>query len=142
MPVWVQHACADYVKRMPRRWQFSFREFGQAQGSSSEVIMAREADVLLNAMPEKSHVVALDNRGKAWSTEQLSQQLGSWQALGKNIVLVVGGADGLHSTVKQRADQQWSLSPLTFPHPLVRIILAEQLYRAQTLLDNHPYHRA
>ena len=142
MPVWVQDACVDYVKRMPRRWQFSIREFGQAQGSSSDVIMAREADVLLNAIPEKSHAVVLDNHGKAWTTEQLSQQLGNWQTLGKNIVLVVGGADGLHASVKERADQQWSLSPLTFPHPLVRIILAEQLYRAQSLLDNHPYHRA
>ena len=142
MPAWVLQACAAYTQRMPKRWQFAVREFAQAQGSNSDIIKAKEADSLLSALPEKSHVVVLDNAGKAWTTEQLAQQLSDWQSLGKNVVLVVGGADGLHSSIKERANQQWSLSPLTFPHPLVRVILAEQLYRAQSLLDNHPYHRA
>ena len=142
MPAWVLQACAAYTQRMPKRWQFTVREFAQAQGSNVDIIKAKEADSLLRALPEKSHVVVLDNAGKAWTTEQLAQQLSDWQSLGKNVVLVVGGADGLHTSVKERANQQWSLSPLTFPHPLVRVILAEQLYRAQSLLDNHPYHRA
>lgn len=142
MPAWVEQACADYSKRLPSRWQFKVRELAQAQGATSELIMAKEADALMGAIPEKSHVVALDNRGKAWSTEELALQLGRWQTLGKNISLVIGGADGLHDSIGQRADQQWSLSALTFPHPLVRVILVEQLYRAQSLLDNHPYHRA
>lgn len=142
MPAWVLQACAAYTQRMPKRWQFTVREFAQAQGSNVDIIKAKEADSLLRALPEKSHVVVLDNAGKAWTTEQLAQQLSDWQSLGKNVVLVVGGADGLHSSIKERANQQWSLSPLTFPHPLVRVILAEQLYRAQSLLDNHPYHRA
>ena len=141
MPAWVLQACAAYTQRMPKRWQFTVREFAQAQGSNVDIIKAKEADSLLRALPEKSHVVVLDNAGKAWTTEQLAQQLSDWQSLGKNVVLVVGGADGLHSSIKERANQQWSLSPLTFPHPLVRVILAEQLYRAQSLLDNHPYHR-
>ncbi len=142
MPGWVDQACADYSKRLPARWKFTVREFAQGQGDNSELIMAKEAGVLLDAIPDKSHLVALDNLGKAWSTDDLSEQLNGWQELGRNISLVVGGADGLHESVRERADQQWSLSPLTFPHPLVRVILVEQLYRAQSLLDNHPYHRA
>lgn len=142
MPAWVQSASDDYTKRMPRRWQFKVREFAQAQGDSSEVIMSKEADVLLDAIPEKAHVIALDNRGAAWSTEQVSKQLESWQELGKSLIFIIGGADGLHPRVRDRANQMWSLSNLTYPHPLVRVVLVEQLYRAQSLLDNHPYHRA
>lgn len=142
MPDWVENASRDYVKRLPGRWKFKVRELAPAQGPNSDVVMAKEASALLDAIPEKSHVIALDNRGTAWSTEQLADQLRGWQELGKNIVLVIGGADGLHKTVRERADQQWSLSPLTFPHPLVRVIVIEQLYRGQSLLDNHPYHRA
>ncbi len=142
MPAWVNQASDDYIKRMPRRWQFQVREFAQAQGDSKDVIMAREAEALLAAIPDKAHVIALDNRGASWDTEQVAQQLERWQELGKSLILLIGGADGLHPSVRKRADQMWSLSPLTFPHPLVRVVLAEQLYRAQSLLDNHPYHRA
>lgn len=142
MPAWVQQASTDYVKRMPRRWQFIVREFPQAQGDTSDIIMAKEADLLLDAIPDKSHVIALDNRGSSWATEQVASQLASWQELGKSLVFLIGGADGLHLRCRERADQMWSLSPLTYPHPLVRVILVEQLYRAQSLLDNHPYHRA
>ncbi len=142
MPAWVSQASDDYIKRMPRRWQFQVREFAQAQGDGKDVIMAREAEALLAAIPDKAHVIALDNRGASWSTEQVAEQLERWQELGKSLVLLIGGADGLHPSVRERADQMWSLSPLTFPHPLVRVVLAEQLYRAQSLLDNHPYHRA
>lgn len=142
MPGWVQQACAEYTKRMPRRWQFQVREFAQAQSDNSEVTMAREADLLLAAIDDKAHVIALDNRGKDWSTQAVSEQLASWQELGKPLIFLIGGADGLHPRCRERANQLWSLSALTFPHPLVRIVLVEQLYRAQSLLDNHPYHRA
>jgi len=142
MPAWVQQASDDYSKRLPKRWQFQVREFQQAQGDSSEIIMSREADALLSAIPDKMHVIALDNRGSSWSTEQVAARLESWQESGKNLILLIGGADGLHPRCRERADQLWSLSPLTFPHPLVRVILVEQLYRAQSLLDKHPYHRA
>ncbi|MFK7995742.1 MAG: 23S rRNA (pseudouridine(1915)-N(3))-methyltransferase RlmH [Granulosicoccus sp.] len=142
MPDWVEKASRDYVKRLPGRWKFTVREFTQAQGPNRDVVMAKEATMLLDAIPEKTHVIALDNRGTSWSTEQLAGQLRGWQEIGKNIVLIIGGAEGLHSRVRERADQQWCLSPLTFPHPLVRVILIEQLYRGQSLLDNHPYHRA
>ena len=142
MPAWVQQASNDYVKRMPRRWQFVVREFPQAQGDTSDIIMAKEADLVLDAIADKAHVIALDNRGKSWSTEQVATQLSSWQELGKSLIFLIGGADGLHPRCRERADQMWSLSPLTYPHPLVRVVLVEQLYRAQSLLDNHPYHRA
>ena len=142
MPGWVQQASDDYSKRLPKRWQFQVREFQQAQGDSSDIIMSREADALLSVIPDKAHVIALDNRGSSWSTEQVAARLETWQELGKNLILLIGGADGLHLRCRERADQLWSLSPLTFPHPLVRVILVEQLYRAQSLLDMHPYHRA
>lgn len=142
MPDWVERASSDYTKRFPRQWKFSVREFDRARGGDSNTIMGQEADALLKALPDKAHVVALDNRGSCWSTEQVAKQLRNWQSLGKNLVFLIGGADGLHSRCRERADQIWSLSPLTFPHPLVRVILIEQLYRAQSLLDNHPYHRA
>jgi len=86
-------------------------------------------------------VIALDVLGKSWSTEQLSGQLDQWLASGQDIVLLVGGPEGLSKACLQRADQKWSLSALTFPHPLVRVILAEQLFRAWSILSNHPYHR-
>lgn len=142
MPAWVDQATADYARRMPRRWRFGFREFVQAQGDNPGLIMAREADALLAAIPDKAHVIALDNRGQNWSTQVVAEQLQSWQELGKSLILLIGGADGLHARCRERADQLWSLSALTFPHPLVRVVVAEQLYRAQSLLDNHPYHRA
>ncbi|MFK7855572.1 MAG: 23S rRNA (pseudouridine(1915)-N(3))-methyltransferase RlmH [Granulosicoccus sp.] len=142
MPAWVQQASDDYVKRLPKRWQFQVREFAQAQGDSGDIIMSREADALLAAIPDKAHVIALDNRGSNWATEQLATRLEGWQELGKNLIFLIGGADGLHPRLRSRADQLWSLSALTFPHPLVRVILVEQLYRAQSVLDKHPYHRA
>jgi len=142
MPDWVNQATGDYIKRLPSRWKFEVREFSPAVGANAAVVKAKEASALLGVVPEKSHLVALDNRGQTWSTRQTADQLSKWQALGKNLILVVGGADGLDDKVLERADQAWCLSPLTFPHPLVRVILAEQLYRAQSLLDNHPYHRS
>jgi 23S rRNA (pseudouridine1915-N3)-methyltransferase len=86
-------------------------------------------------------VITLDVKGKPWSTEQLSQQLDSWMMSGRDVSLLVGGPEGLSPACLQRAEQSWSLSPLTFPHPLVRIVVAEQLFRAWSILTNHPYHR-
>ena len=142
MPTWIQSGCDDYTKRLPRHWQFRVKEFAQAKSATPELAMHKEADVLLAAVTDQSHLVALDNRGVHWSTSDLARQLENWQSIGKDIAFMVGGPDGLHSRCLDRADQSWSLSPLTFPHPLVRVIVTEQLYRAQSMLDNHPYHRA
>ncbi|MEJ1464018.1 MAG: 23S rRNA (pseudouridine(1915)-N(3))-methyltransferase RlmH, partial [Candidatus Sedimenticola sp. (ex Thyasira tokunagai)] len=97
---------------------------------------------MLKAIPRNCRVMALDVKGKAWSTEQLSSQLGGWMGEGQDLALLVGGPEGLAAECLQRADNRWSLSPLTMPHPLVRVVVAEQLYRAWSLLRNHPYHRA
>ncbi|HPY41824.1 MAG TPA: 23S rRNA (pseudouridine(1915)-N(3))-methyltransferase RlmH, partial [Thiolinea sp.] len=100
-----------------------------------------EGEKLLAAIPAGSLVIALDVLGKPWSTEQLSSQLDQWLASGQDVALLVGGPEGLSKACLQRSDQKWSLSALTFPHPLVRIIVAEQLFRAWSILSNHPYHR-
>ena len=142
MPTWVQQGVGDYQKRLPSHWRFNLREFAQAKQPNAELAMQREAEVLLGATPDQAHVVALDNLGKQWSTTELSSQLENWQSLGKPIVFYIGGPDGLHSSCRDRSNQMWSLSALTYPHPLVRIVLLEQLYRAHSLLINHPYHRA
>jgi 23S rRNA (pseudouridine1915-N3)-methyltransferase len=103
--------------------------------------MADEAAALLAAIPRDAHVVALDGRGKAWSSEDLAAQLERWRMQGRDLAFLIGGPDGLAPAVLARADQRWSLGPATLPHPLVRIVVAEQLYRAVSQLGNHPYHR-
>ncbi|MCL4154804.1 UNVERIFIED_CONTAM: hypothetical protein GTU68_042174 [Idotea baltica] len=104
--------------------------------------MQEEGDRILTAIPSNHHVVSLDVAGKPWNTKQLAKQLDQWLADGRDVSLLIGGPDGLSEKCSQRADQKWSLSALTLPHPIVRIVLAEQLYRAWTVLQNHPYHRA
>ena len=96
---------------------------------------------MLAAIPAGDKVIALEVLGKAWSTENLADQTANWRMDGYNISLLVGGPDGLDPRCTARADQAWSLSKLTLPHPMVRILLAEQIYRAWTLMNNHPYHR-
>jgi len=144
MPDWVDSGVNDYVKRLPKAWQFRFSEFAQAKskGGTAQTSKALEAEVLLNAVPEKAWIVALDNRGVAHTTNGVKNRLEHWQSLGRPVTLMIGGPDGLHDKVLAASDEQWSLSPLTFPHPLVRVILVEQLYRAHSLSINHPYHRA
>lgn len=142
MPDWVQTGASDYQKRLPRQWQFKVHEVPQANLGSAELNKAKEGAALLACVPEKAHIVALDNRGSPWSTPAVAQELTKWQELGKPVSLLVGGPDGLDDNTYNQSDQQWSLSPLTFPHPLVRVLLIEQIYRAYSLTINHPYHRA
>lgn len=142
MPDWVTLGCNEYSKRLPSQWRFQMREFAQARADTAELRMASESKTLLDAIDQKSHLVALDNRGALWSTEQLSKQLQGWLEIGKPLNFVIGGPDGLHDDIRARANQMVSLSPLTYPHPMVRVIWLEQLYRAHSLSSNHPYHRA
>lgn len=145
MPGWVVEGVAQYSKRLPREWQLQWLEIAlakRARDSSAEKVCRAEGEQLLKAVPSGDRVVALDVRGKRLTTEQLAQQLSQWQMSAENYSILIGGPDGLSPEVLQRADSRWSLSDLTLPHPLVRILLAEQLYRAWTITVNHPYHRS
>jgi 23S rRNA (pseudouridine1915-N3)-methyltransferase len=141
MSAWVQQGFAEYAKRLSRELPLELIEVA-AKSRDPARAMSEEGEALLTAIPKGAHVVALDGRGKAWSSEELAQQLARWRMQGKDLAFLIGGADGFASTVLDRADQKWSLGPATLPHPLVRVVVVEQLYRAASLLANHPYHRA
>jgi len=140
MPAWVQDGYAEYARRLSRELPLQLVEISTKSRDPARV-NADEGAALLAAIPKGAHVVALDGRGKAWSSEDVAVQLARWRMLGKDLAFVIGGADGLAAAVLDRADQRWSLGPATLPHPLVRIVVTEQLYRAVTQLGNHPYHR-
>lgn len=145
MPGWVESGYQEYAKRLPPECALHLVEIEpghRGKGASVEIARREEGGRLLAALPKGVQVIALDERGRAWSTAELSRQLAAWLAEGRDLALLVGGPEGLDPTCRARADRLWSLSPLTFPHPLVRVILAEQLYRAWSLLTGHPYHRA
>ncbi len=145
MPTWVEQGYEEYAKRLPRECQLVLHEIMPAKRTKnghSQQWVEQEGDRILAATQSDHYVVSLDVKGKPWSTEQLAQQMKTWLADGRDVSLLVGGPDGLSTACDQRADQKWSLSALTLPHPLVRVVLAEQLYRAWTVLQNHPYHRA
>lgn len=144
MPAWVTDGYLEYSRRLPRECSLQIQEITPAKrGKTGSPLnwMREEESRILAAVPDSNHVVALDVKGKQWSTEQLADQLKSWMADGRDVALLVGGADGLSETCLQQAGQKWSLSTMTLPHPLVRIVVAEQIYRAWTILQNHPYHR-
>jgi len=145
MPSWVMAGIDEYSKRLPPELQFDVREIALGKrGKNADVARAidSEGSAMLAAIAPRDFVIALDVQGKMWSTEQLAEQLAQWQLRGDNISLLVGGPDGLAPNCLARAQQRWSLSALTLPHPLVRIVLAEQLYRGWSINHNHPYHRA
>jgi len=114
------------------------------RGKNADIkrIVEDEGVRLKAAIPKSAHIVVLDVKGQSHNTEQLAQRLDTWMHAGQDICLLVGGPEGLSDTCRALAHEKWSLSSLTFPHPLVRVILAEQLYRAWSVLRNHPYHRA
>ena len=152
MPAWVNDGFAEYAKRLPAaecalelvEIEPGRRGSGRGKASAADLDRIRrdEGERILKALPDGALSVALDVRGRPWSTEQLAEQLTGWLGSGRDVALLVGGPDGLADTCLARAEQRWSLSPLTFPHPLVRVILAEQLYRAWSVTKGHPYHRA
>jgi len=143
MPVWVETACAEYIKRMPRELSTEIIEIKpdkRADGKNSAVVQEAEAKRILEAAG-KDFLVACDERGQEVTTLQLAEKVTLWQGLGRDVSIIIGGADGLHASIKQRADWMWSLSKLTLPHGMVRVLLAEQLYRAHSVIQQHPYHR-
>lgn len=145
MPGWVAEGFAEYAKRLSRELPLELVELrlgDRGKGRDLGRALEDEGAAMLAAIPRGSHVVALDGRGKTWSSEELAAQLGQWRMGGRDLVFLVGGPDGLAAAALARADQRFSLGTLTLPHMLVRLILAEQLYRAVSVLSNHPYHRA
>ena len=145
MPAWVQQGYDEYARRMPRECTLRLIEIAPGKrGRNADIAraMREEGQRMLAAIPKGARVIALEVNGRDWSTEQLATQLEGWMGGGQDIALLVGGPEGLSDEARAAASQQWSLSPLTLPHPLVRVILAEQLYRAWSILRNHPYHRA
>ncbi|MEM9254907.1 MAG: 23S rRNA (pseudouridine(1915)-N(3))-methyltransferase RlmH [Pseudomonadota bacterium] len=144
MPAWVDAGVQEYSRRLPREIQLHWREIPLAKRSRAgnpRQALAREGEQMLKSLTRGDRVIALDVAGKSCTTEALAKQLDDWQMSGEQIALLIGGPDGLSPECLQRADQRWSLSALTLPHPLVRVVLAEQLYRAWTITANHPYHR-
>ena len=144
MPGWIDTGFREYAKRLPPECALDLLEIEpghRGKGADAQLARRREGERMLANLPKGTRVIALDVRGRSWSTEQLAQQLAGWMADGRDLALLVGGPEGLAGSCVERAEQLWSLSPLTFPHPLARVILAEQLYRAWSILQGHPYHR-
>ena len=145
MHKWVEQGFDDYAKRLPRECKLQLVEVhtpNQLRQKSATERLRAEADLIRARLPKRAHIVALDERGRAWKSTELAQQLGRWLELGSDIAMLVGSADGLDDQLKDEAQQLWSLSPLTLPHGMARVLVAEQLYRAWSILNNHPYHRA
>lgn len=144
MPPWVEEGYREYAKRMPRECRLALTEIPagrRTKGTNLERLKEQEGARLLAAVPRGSRLVALDVAGRQWSTKQLAEKVSEWTGAGRDTCLLVGGPEGLSQACLARAEQRWSLSALTLPHPLVRVVIAEQLYRAWTLLSGHPYHR-
>ncbi len=142
---WVAQAWEQYAKRLPPQWRTELVEVPGARRSARQPdaeVKAAEAERVRGVLRPDERVVALDERGRELDSEGFAARLSGWLAEGRDIAFVVGGADGLDAAFLAAADFRWSLSPLTLPHEMVRAVLAEQLYRASTIIAGHPYHRA
>lgn len=135
MPQWVQIACEDYLKRMPREYTLEVKEL------KPDITPSKEALKICQVIAKGDHVIAMDEHGMDITTLHMSKTMANWRLLGKNIALIIGGANGLDQSILQMANEIWRLSSLTLPHAMARLLLIEQLYRSYTILENHPYHR-
>ena len=135
MPDWASAATQDYAKRMPKECSIEFKEL------KPELTPAKEAVKIREAIPKSAYVIALDERGLDQTTMEISKQMDAWRRLGNDVALLIGGADGLDPSLKKEAAATWRLSSLTLPHAMAKVLLVEQLYRAWTILQGHPYHR-
>ncbi|MDA0679462.1 MAG: 23S rRNA (pseudouridine(1915)-N(3))-methyltransferase RlmH [Proteobacteria bacterium] len=143
-PSWVDAAFGDYVARLPRQWQFRLEEIATAKRPKSvpiDVAKQTEGEKILARIKAAEHVVVMDERGKQFSSKALAEKLDEWQTVGEDLVFVIGGPDGVSADVLARANTCWSLSKLTLPHGLARVLFVEQIYRAWSLTTGHPYHR-
>jgi 23S rRNA (pseudouridine1915-N3)-methyltransferase len=135
-----REACDDYLRRLSRYARLEEREIRET-GKGSPAGQKRDDAALLGQVPATAMLVALTRGGSEWSSRELAQRVGRWRTGPRPVALAIGGSHGLGSTVLERADARWSLGPLTLPHELARVVVAEQLYRAFTMLDGHPYHK-
>lgn len=143
LPEWVRQGTSEYLDRLPRDWPVDLIELKpepRTHGKSIAQVLALEASRVL-AASEGAVRIVLDERGQSWTTRQLAEHMAQWRLAARDVALIIGSADGLDASVKKEAERVWSLSPLTLPHGMVRVVLAEQIYRAASLLNNHPYHR-
>ena len=144
MPDWVQTGFMDYLRRFPRDMPFELVEVPAGKrGKNADIkrILEKEGEAMLAAAGKGNRIVTLDIPGQPWETPQLATQLERWKQDGRDVSLLIGGPEGLAPACKAAAEQSWSLSALTLPHPLVRVLVAESLYRAWSITTNHPYHR-
>lgn len=144
MPTWIKTGFDEYAKRFPANCRLNLLEITLRKRTKNADLIRlqhQEGEQMLAAIAKSAYVIALDERGQNWNTIQLADQLSQWMREYNTVALLVGGPEGLASACQKRAQQRWSLSALTLPHQLVRVIVAEQLYRAWSLLNNHPYHR-
>jgi 23S rRNA (pseudouridine1915-N3)-methyltransferase len=144
MPAWCGEACAEYLKRLPRGFEVALHEIkaeARGTGRTAAQMMAAEAQRLRAALPRGTRMVALDEHGSDLDTAKLAERLRGWLDSGVPTTFLIGGPDGLDATLKAECEARVRLSSLTLPHALARVLLAEQLYRAASLLGGHPYHR-
>ena len=144
-PAWVAQGFADYQKRLSHWLPFELVEIEpgvRGKGRDTARAMTEEGARVLSAIPKGSHLITLDVPGKPWSSEQLATRMEHWRGMGQDLVFAIGGPEGHAADVKAAASESWSLGNLTLPHMLVRLVVAEQLYRACAMLANHPYYRA
>lgn len=144
MPDWIQTGFTDYTRRFPKDMPFELVEISAGKrGKNADIkrILEKEGELMLAVVGKGNRIVTLDIPGKLWQSPELAQQLEFWKQDGRDVSLLIGGPEGLAPACKSAAEQSWSLSPLTLPHPLVRVLVAESLYRAWSITTNHPYHR-
>ena len=143
-PSWVDVAFREYASRLPRQWQFRLDAIAcpkRPRGSDEHAARRTEGRKILDKLKSTDFAVLLDERGKQPTSHQFAESLDNWHNLGRNIIFVIGGPDGVSAEVRKRANLIWSLSRLTLPHGLARIVFIEQLYRAWSICTGHPYHR-
>ena len=144
MPAWVTAGVAEYSKRLPPEFKLNIKEIQPAKRGKSQntaTLLADEAVRIRKAVPNDAHIIVLDEHGKLFSTKGLSDKMKDWAQTSQAVTFIIGGADGTDPTLKNSADEILSLSKLTLPHSLARLLFVEQYYRAWTILSNHPYHR-
>ena len=145
MPDWVSAGFNEYAKRLPKNYQLNLIEIPalkRTESTNIKQIIIEEGVKLLTAVPKNNLIVALDEHGKEWTTMELAQKISNWHDEQQDISLLIGGPDGLSDECRNKAQAIWSLSKLTLPHQMIKIFLAEQVYRAWSIINKHPYHRS